>query len=526
MVAIDILMLYNSTGNYGVHPGKEKLCPMKKKVLALAILAITLVLAIAIVIGINLRKSQIPNEEDFILARYEKRESMTERPEGPLMSTQFINSTMQEFLCAGETRQNRVYTPINLYGAIASLAAMFEGETKAQLAGILGEEDIERVRQTVIFFNERHNEAAKEGGAGVSLGSSLWMTEKISVAEEKIKELSTDYCMDLFQGDFTRAKPLAMQWLTKKSLGQSFTMDPLSLEDENYKDKQAAILLSAFAFKMNWKEKFTQENTSDHVFHALQGDMSAPFMSSMRTMTYYRGDHFGAAYLPFEDESYSMWFFLPEEGMSPEELLTDSQFSALLLEGTVTDVVKEEECILHLGIPKFKIEDEVDIKPHLESLGAVDLFDAKNAYFPDFIIEGGKLVANTAKMEINFEIDEKGAKALSFVKAVLEDTPIAGRPVVLNTRDFILDRPFICAVKDNNNVPLLVGIVEEPSTGESGSLEPLPQKETILVSEDGIVSREVKKTYKDGVLTIEENIIYADGSYSKKTITKTKSKKR
>ena len=43
---------------------------MKKKVLALAILAITLVLAIAIVIviGINLRKSQIPNEEDFILA--------------------------------------------------------------------------------------------------------------------------------------------------------------------------------------------------------------------------------------------------------------------------------------------------------------------------------------------------------------------------------------------------------------------------------------------------------------------------
>ena len=97
----------------------------------------------------------------------------------------------------------------------------------------------------------------------------------------------------------------------------------------------------------------------------------------------------------------------------------------------------------------------------LSSEGEVltDVFTIGKADFSGISKNSDGLYLSKVDHCVHVEIDEKGVKAAAFT----DMTVAAGMPLLLGDElDFVLDRPFIFAVRSESGMPLFVGIVENP----------------------------------------------------------------
>ena len=145
---------------------------MRKIILALSLAALLCLVGLVLNFGFGRMRKVNPQKmeaglSEYALALYEEPEEEIQKPEGPLLSSHFVTSTMQSFLAAGEKRENRLYTPMNLFGVTASLAAMSEGNTRAQLQAILGEEDLDKTSKTLQYLTRKYNPVKEVQGAQV-----------------------------------------------------------------------------------------------------------------------------------------------------------------------------------------------------------------------------------------------------------------------------------------------------------------------------------------------------------------------
>ena len=72
-------------------------------------------------------------------------------------------------------------------------------------------------------------------------------------------------------------------------------------------------------YQAKWSSRFSEENTAPQTFHSPVGDVTVDFMHTSFDGHYYWGDQFGAAGLSLANGGGTMWFLLPDEGVSPED---------------------------------------------------------------------------------------------------------------------------------------------------------------------------------------------------------------
>lgn len=90
-------------------------------------------------------------------------------------------------------------------------------------------------------------------------------------------------------------------------------------------------LATSIYFRAKWSSEFSEGNTEEKTFHAPDGDITCNFMHQGGSGTYYWGDQFSAVKKRFEVGE-AMWFILPDEGATPEQLLNDPQAMEFLLQ--------------------------------------------------------------------------------------------------------------------------------------------------------------------------------------------------
>lgn len=105
-------------------------------------------------------------------------------------------------------------------------------------------------------------------------------------------------------------------------------------------------------FKAKWDKGFFKENTSPGTFHAPDGDVENAFMRQRIRQTYFWGDKFAAVY-QFFVEGGSMWFILPDEGIAPEELLTDIEVMEFLFTADRNEWKNQRYLLVNKSIPKL-----------------------------------------------------------------------------------------------------------------------------------------------------------------------------
>ena len=147
-----------------------------------------------------------------------------------------------------------------------------------------------------------------------------------------------------------------------------------------------------------------------------------------------------------------MWFILPDENFTPQDLLKDGQYMKMVLSQNWENC---ERSIINLSIPKFDISGKESLVDGLKQLGINDVFSADDANFSTFT--DAPMYVDFFNQAVRVRIDEKGVTGTAYTEIGL---PMSGLPPE-NIVDFILDRPFLFVV-EKDNIPLFTGVVNNP----------------------------------------------------------------
>ncbi len=342
---------------------------------------------------------------------------------------------------------NRAYSPLNVYTALGMLSELTGGETRSQileLAGAAGKDALSDDISGLLKANYRD-----EGLTESIPANSIWLDNDISYSADPLNLLAEKYYASSFYGNMgdEEYNEKYRGWINDMTRG--LLSEQIS-DCKLYPDTMMS-LVSTFYLQATWGENFDPENNTQAVFHAPDGDMTCEFMNedAMYPFNYHKGERF-AVYKKNFSRGGEMRFFLPDEGISVNELLSDEEFKEILAAKSLPDIMYYVE----VSIPKFDAASTLELKDALKTLGMTDAFDIGAADFSPLTKTAAAVTSAT--QEVRVTVDENGVTAASAFQMV------GGMGGTDRTARFVLDRPFIYEIVSDTGCPLFVGIIENP----------------------------------------------------------------
>lgn len=361
----------------------------------------------------------------------------------------FYEKTMRAFLKT-EDDENKVYSPLNVYIALGMLAECTAGETQQQILSLLGAENTGELREIINAAwssNSVDNPILKE-----LLANSIWLSQDTDFHKEVTDILAEKYHASSYRGKMgSEELNTALQtWLNDN------TGHLLEEYAKNIKTKEDTLmaLASALYLKASWADSFSHEATTEDVFHAKSGDVTAQMMHRSETCYVYSGENWKAISLYLTDCG-NMWFILPDEGVDLNEVLDDPAVYKLI-QGDY-DSVEGKNYLVNMTIPKLDVSSQMSLIEELQKLGVTDVFtdqaDFSNLTDKDAFVSE---ITHAARLKS----DEDGVEAAAFTVIMMTEGAYFEQ---LEEIDFTADRPFLFALTAADNSVLFTGAVNTPS---------------------------------------------------------------
>ena len=348
---------------------------------------------------------------------------------------------------------NAACSPVNIYMALAMLAESTDNASRQQILDLLGADSITDLRtQAAQVWKAHYND---DGITTSILANSLWLEEGYLYNEKTVRLLAEKYYASVFQGDLgsEEMNQALRDWINSQTgnLLQEQTKD-LKLDVQT-----VLALASTLHYQVQWLESFQEKANTEALFHGTAGDATETFMNQTFIYNpYYWSDNFGAISLSLEDNS-RMWLILPDEGVTPEDLLSSGEAMAFLQQDA-NEYENQKSLMVHLSVPKFDISSNLEISQQLQALGITEIFTPGTADFTPIIPENDGGYVSQVKHATRVAIDEEGVTAAAFTVIMRAG---AGRPPS-DEIDFILDRPFLFVIESADGLPLFAGVVNQP----------------------------------------------------------------
>lgn len=346
---------------------------------------------------------------------------------------------------AGE--DNRIYSPVSLWFALAMLAETTGGETRQQVLDALGASDLEQLRDWADIL--WHTLYQDDGTATTLLGNSIWLNENVTFHQDVLENLAEHYYASSYQVPMgtDEADQALADWVAEQTKGL-IGSDGKVLETTT---DTLNVLASTLYYQAGWSDEFNDRLTEEDIFTAADGtETRVDFMHTTRDANFLRQDGYQAASLGTKGGT--MTFVLPDEGVSPADLLADPDF--------LTQLTQSENEIygeVQWSVPKFDVDSEMDLKPTLEGLGITDVFDAGASDFTP-LTDLEPVWLDQAKQIARVKVDEKGVEAAAVT--LMADNAGAAPPDDSKICVMDLNRPFLFIIRDGSAI-LFIGVVEQ-----------------------------------------------------------------
>lgn len=362
-------------------------------------------------------------------------------------TTEFFRASVSEFLTS-DSGENLVYSPMNLYLALAMLAETTAGETQGEILNLLGQESSEELRETAQkLWNANYID---DGRMTCLLANSMWLDDDFIVKQSTADVLAQSYRCSTFRGEMGSAKMnnALKDWLDTQTKG--FLSQYTS--GEKFTELTRMALASTIYFNARWSDEFNSSLNYTAPFHGANGDRDAEYMK--QTLNFlYCSDSFMATSLPFR-EGGGMMLFLPDEDKTVADVLRDSGFSEVVYS---PNTYENSKCMkVHLSLPKFDVSSKLELSDGLKSLGLNSVFDPLTADFSAISSEKPlwlDMVTHAARVKI----DEKGCEAAAYTLEMLCGSAVPPEEEI----DLVLDRPFVFVIVSDTGCPLFVGVVNK-----------------------------------------------------------------
>jgi serine protease inhibitor len=358
-------------------------------------------------------------------------------------------------ILSGAGDENRVVSPLNLYMGLAMLAECSAGETRDEILSLLNAPNLETLRaQTNTLWKSNY---CDDGRLTELLAASIWLRNGWDYNMDTINTLASNYYASVFSGEMGSADyDTALQaWINEQTQNlMEEQVGNVELDAETV----LALVTTAY-YKAEWTSSFSPAESG--TFHSPQGDVTCQFMKGSEFgVNVIEGDGFLAGEKWVKSggwfgEGGSMYFVLPDEGLRPEDLLGRDDFLHFLAGQAGENGPEQKEAMLYLTVPKFDVSSQLPLQEKLEELGIREAFDAGKADFSPVSPEAEGIFLSDVQHGARLSIDEIGITGAAYTESALACA--AAEELHLT-----LDRPFLFVVTNAENLPIFVGIVNQP----------------------------------------------------------------
>ncbi|CAB1450701.1 unnamed protein product [Pleuronectes platessa] len=296
---------------------------------------------------------------------------------------------------------------------------------------------------------------AKSNQDAVLIANGIFSQEGFPMEESFVATNKGNFQSESRSLNFSNRKGAANEindWVNNKTKGQISSLIKPDMLDAAL---TRLVVVNSIYFKGLWKSRFQPMNTKMKPFKAGDGNvLSVPMMSQLSVFniglaTTPHGLKYKVIELPYHGNTISMLIALPSDEDTALSRIIPHISTATVQGWTKLMHMRK----VHLAIPKFTADAEVDLEAPLAALGIRDMFSQERADFSHISPVG--LHVSKALQKAKIVVNEDGTKAAAATAAIL--LARSSPPWVM------VDRPFLFLIRHNpTGTILFMGQINQP----------------------------------------------------------------
>jgi serine protease inhibitor len=345
---------------------------------------------------------------------------------------------------SSQTRTENVFiSPVSIGVAMSMAADGARDSTREAILRGLGvpSQDLSDENAALIAaLNANHD-------ANLGIANAIWLRKDIPPARAYVDTIAHKYgatAQALHFGDPSAAETINA-WTKAHTLG---LIDRLVDRTNPY---DFAFLTNALAFNGKWTTPFKKNATHLAPFTDAGGSTrKVQMMNNTAGYDELDGSDFRAVRLPYGKGGFAAYIVLPNDGNADT---LAGRLAARAFDDIVTGMRSER---LALSVPRFTATYRASLKPVLETLGMGVAFSPDAADFSAMHPMPPRLYIAAVQHASYVRVDEEGTVAAAATSVEIGLTSV----IITPAKPFIVDRPFVFAIRDERVGALLfLGVI-------------------------------------------------------------------
>ncbi|MBN3274942.1 NEUS protein, partial [Polyodon spathula] len=366
------------------------------------------------------------------------------------VKTDFQDETITELsvnlyhqLQSAGNEENIIYSPLSIAVAVGMVELGARGSTLKEIRQVMGYGNLKGGDEFLLLRNLTQSLVVDESQYVVKLANSLFLQNGVHFNENFVHMMKKYFHAEIETVDFSQCAAVAdhiNKWVENQTENKIHNL----LSASDFSSVSRLALINAVYFRGNWKNQFRPEHTRTFSFTKDDGNEVQTLMMYQQGDFYYgefsdgtseAGGVYQVLEMPYEGEEMSMMIVLPRQEVPLATL--EPLIKAQLIEEWASAVKKQK---VEVYLPRFKIEQKIDLKESLQDLGVKKMF-TKEADL-SAMTDGKDLFIGKAVQKAYLEVTEEGAEAA------------AASGMIALTRTLILypqvmaDHPFLFIIRN------------------------------------------------------------------------------
>jgi serpin B len=350
-----------------------------------------------------------------------------------------FNGALYQKIVAGKSG-NVVMSPISVQIAVSMAYMGAHGETEAEMKKSLKYSGYDKNSVSDSFIGVIKE---LESSDGLKIANKIYVKNGYTIKPKFNEIVAKKFGSAVQNINFAKNVEAANeinQWVESKTNNKIKNLiDPTMLSD----DTRMAIL-NAVHFKKPWAVKFHEESTRKGPFYV--SPEKSVQVDFMKDKTYHNygalpGLNAHAIELSLENRDFKFYIILPDSKTGLAEL--ESKLHQVNLNEALSSLKNQ---YVKLEIPKFKIENKIDLKEVLQNLGMQRMFTSK-AEFGELLEADEDIFVSEVLQKAFIDVNEHGIEAAA-ATAVLMGFGASRFPP--KEELFVADHPFLFVLKSEN----------------------------------------------------------------------------
>nr|XP_042134740.1 serpin B9-like [Peromyscus maniculatus bairdii] len=223
---------------------------------------------------------------------------------------------------------------------------------------------------------------------------------------------------------------------------------PELLSGDSIDSKTRLVLVNALYFKGKWQKEFDKEHTREMPFKINQREkrpVQMMYHRSVFNLAYVKEVQATMLVMPYDGMELSLIVLLPVDGVDLRKVENNLTFEKLM-SWTKPDFMRSTRA--EVLLPKFKLQEDYDMKSVFQHLGMVDVFQGGKADLSGMSLERNLCMSECVHESV-VEVNEEGTEAAASTMVNISCDSSRGDP------RFCADHPFLFFIRHNETNTLL-----------------------------------------------------------------------